>query len=344
MTSSFAAPLPLLEVGSFFWVQVAGCELQGASCRVQVAGGRIRQTRCLAAGPTFRRSSHYLFREMIDPSARRATWHYPERFIPMKWIKRIGIFFGGLYLLLCLLLYVFQDSLIFHPRALAAEHSYGNYEESWIELEDGDRLHALRLRDEPAEGVILYLHGNVGNNGRSLYQTKSIRGLGYDLFLVDYRGFGKSEGVIDDENDMTSDLQAVYDALKQEYAESNIFIAGYSLGSGPASYLAANNSPGGVLLVSPYTSLVDMKNRFFWMFPDFLLKYSLDNAANLAASNCPVIIVHGTDDELIPLDMGKGLSRIDPTRISLLELDGVGHRGAILNTAIKEAMNKLLKR
>ena len=87
-----------------------------------------------------------------------------------------------------------------------------------------------------------------------------------------------------------------------------------------------------------------MKNRFFWMFPDFLLKYSLDNAANLAASDCPIVIVHGTDDELIPLDMGKGLSSIDPDRISLLELEGVGHRGAILNVAVKEAMNSLLRR
>ncbi len=262
----------------------------------------------------------------------------------MKWIKRIGFLLSGVYLILCGLLYFFQESLLFHPHARSEGYSYGNYEEKWIALDDGVRLNALHLRSAPSKGVILYLHGNRGDNGRGLYQTRSIRDLGYDLLLVDYRGFGKSEGEIDDEADMTQDLQSVYDWLQKEYAEADIFQAGYSMGSGPASYLAANNDPGGVLLIAPYTSLTDMKNRFFWMFPDFLLKYSLDNAANLAASDCPVVIVHGTDDELIPLDMGKGLTSIDPDRISLLELDGVGHRGAILNVAVKEAMNSLLRR
>lgn len=253
----------------------------------------------------------------------------------MKWIKRIAYTFGVIYVVLCFALFFQQEALLFHPRQHSAGHQYGNYPEAWIDLPDGNRLHALHLREggkaEGHEGVIMYLHGNVGDNGRSLYHTKAIRDLGYDLFLVDYRGFGKSEGAITSEADMTEDFQAAYDYLLQTYTEDQIILAGYSLGSGPVSYLAAHNSPRSVVLVAPYTSLTDMKNEFFWMFPDFLMKYELNNRKHLAASTSPVYILHGNEDELIPLDMGKELASLDPDRIRLVELDGTSHRGAILH-------------
>lgn len=260
-----------------------------------------------------------------------------------KWLKRIAIFLGALYLVLAVVIYTKQEALIFHPRAHAESYSYGNYPESWITTPDGTRLHGLHLRNG-GKGVILYLHGNVGDNGRSLYQTRSLQDLGYDLFLVDYRGFGKSEGDISSEADMTEDFQAVYDHLKTEYKEDQIILAGYSLGSGPASYLAANNKPGAVVLVAPYTSLTDMKNLFFWIFPDFLLKYKLDNRMELARSTSPVFILHGTNDELIPLAMGKELEALDPERIKLVEMNGVGHRGAILNSMFRTVVSELVRK
>ncbi|TXF85039.1 lysophospholipase [Neolewinella aurantiaca] len=259
-----------------------------------------------------------------------------------KWLKRIAIFFGVLYLVLAVVIYVKQEALIFHPRAHAEDYSYGDYPEIWITTPDGTRLHGLHLRNG-GKGVILYLHGNVGDNGRSLRQTRSLQDLGYDLFLVDYRGFGKSEGSLNSEADMTEDLQAVYDHLKTEFNENQIIVTGYSLGSGPASYLAANNKPEAVVLVAPYTSLMDMKNLFFWVFPDFLMKYELDNRANLARATSPVYILHGTDDELIPLEMGQELEALDPDRIKLVELNGVGHRGAILNSMFRAVVSESLR-
>ncbi len=261
----------------------------------------------------------------------------------MKWMKRIAIASGVLYLVVCTLLFAFQEELLFHPRPRPENHQYGNFVEEWIQLPDGDRLHALHLPAEggPGEGVILYLHGNVGDNGRSLYQTRSLEASGYDRFLVDYRGFGKSDGEIDEEADMTKDLQVVYDRLKATYGEDRIILAGYSMGSGPATYLAAQNDPAGMVLVAPYTSLVDMKNEFFWMFPDLLMKYELNNYRHLAASSCPVYIVHGTADELIPFSMAERLRDLDPDRITLVPLAGVGHRGAVLNSAFGEAIAAL---
>ncbi len=255
----------------------------------------------------------------------------------MKWIKRITYTLGILYLILCTALFFKQEALLFHPRQYAADHRYGDYPETWIKLPDGNRLHALHLK-KSGQGVVMYLHGNVGDNGRSLYHTKALRELEYDLFLVDYRGFGKSEGTLASEANMTEDFQAAYDYLKQFYAEDKIILAGYSLGSGPVSYLAAHNTPRSVVLVAPYTSLTDMKNEFFWMFPDFLLRYEMNNRRHLAQSTAPVYILHGNEDELIPLEMGKELSAIDPDRIRLVELDGTSHRGAILHRSFGQVV------
>jgi pimeloyl-ACP methyl ester carboxylesterase len=292
----------------------------------------------------------------------------------MKWLRRFGYILAGGYALLCVLLYLGQEELLFHPRVLGEDYRYENYREVWVPTEDATRLHALHLRsvaidsirrsrqDTTTEGsseaklgtaangdnsqrkVVLYLHGNVGNNRRSLYQTKSLRGFDMDLFLVDYRGFGKSEGTLEEEDHLTEDLQDVYEYLREElgYREENITVVGYSLGSGPASFLAAENDPGNVVLVAPYTSLTDMKNEFFWMFPDLLMRYPMDNHHRLAESNAPVTILHGTDDELIPFRMAEELVSIDPQRIRLRPLPGQGHRGAILSRTFAEVVGEVV--
>lgn len=110
----------------------------------------------------------------------------------------------------------------------------------------------------------------------------------------------------------------------------------------PACYLAANNEPAGLVLVAPYTSLVDMKNEFFRMFPDFLMKYELNNLGHLERTACPVRIVHGTADELIPYAMAERLEAVDPGRIRLDALEGIGHRGAVLQPAFGAAVAELI--
>lgn len=264
----------------------------------------------------------------------------------MKAVKIIGSILAAAYLLVCVALYVFQEVLIFHPRPRAQEYSYGNYPETYIEVEPGIRLNAITIpagQGREADGVILYLHGNKGDNGRSRHQTKSFAGGNYDTFLVDYRGYGKSGGQIGGEENMTDDLQIVYDQLKTEYAEDHIIIVGYSLGTGPATYLAARNNPQAVVLVAPYTSLIDMKNQFFWMFPDFLMNYELNNLANLAKVEAPVTILHGTADRLIPVSMGKVLAAANPDKTTLVKLEGVSHRGAIFTPELPKTIANLTR-
>lgn len=259
----------------------------------------------------------------------------------MRWLRRVFFFFAGLYVLLCVLLYVFQERLIFHPNALPADYAFDLGEEVTITAEDGTPLHLLAFRRPEAEGAILFLHGNRGSNRRSLRQTEGLRDGRFDVYLYDYRGYGKSGGYIDSEDQLFTDVQTVYDTLAAHYAEANIVLAGYSLGTGMASYLAARNHPRHLVLAAPYASITAMKNLWFWMVPDFILKYPLNTLDNVAAASCPVTVLHGRRDELIPYAMAEEIRAVDPDRVTLIELPESGHRGVILDPRFTETVLRL---
>ena len=130
---------------------------------------------------------------------------------------------------------------------------------------------------------------------------------------------------------MYNDVQKVYDFLKSQYSE--IIILGYSMGTGMASYLAANNPCKSLVLVSPYVSLVNMKNRFIPFVPNFLLKYQFRTDENLKSVSCPIHLIHGTRDEVIPFDSSEKLKSLFP-QSKLIKLDGVSHRQIIFNQAV----------
>ena len=165
----------------------------------------------------------------------------------------------------------------------------------------------------------------------------------YDIFMPDYRGYGKSEGEIYSEQQLFDDVQKVYDFLKQQYAENQIVIVGYSLGSGMASWLAANNHPKQLFLIAPYVSFIDLKNRYTYLLPNFLVKYPLNNKAHLASVRCPVTLFHGTEDELIPFDSSEELQQVNPQNIRLIPLEGVSHRRAIFDGRFRAGVREVLK-
>ena len=125
--------------------------------------------------------------------------------------------------------------------------------------------------------------------------------------------------------------------------ESEIVVVGYSLGSGMAAYLAANNDPQQLILLAPYYSMAWMKNRFLPFFPDFVLKYPLRTDRWLAQVNCPVTLVHGTRDEVIPYRGAEMLRDLNPEQITLVTLDGESHRGAIFNPVFSRTVAEALR-
>ncbi|CAH0999670.1 hypothetical protein LEM8419_00970 [Neolewinella maritima] len=260
----------------------------------------------------------------------------------MKWLKWIVGLLGVGYVVLCALLFFTQEVLIFHPRALPADYNFEEGVETTLRTPDGVDLSILEFVHPAAEGAILYLHGNRGSNRRSLYQTRALTDTNYDLYLFDYRGYGKSGGAIESEAQLMADAQLVYDSLAAEYGEDRIILVGYSLGTGMASYLSAHNTPQHCVLVAPYASVTAMKNLWFWAVPDAILKYPLENVANVAAANCPVTVLHGQADDFIPYSMAEELRDAAPDRVRLIGLPETGHRGAILHRQFGQTMAGLL--
>ncbi|THH34968.1 alpha/beta hydrolase [Neolewinella litorea] len=261
----------------------------------------------------------------------------------MNWIKRIILFLLVAYAILCAGLYAFQESVIFRPRQLPADYEFGVGEEMTLHTPDGVPLNVLAFQKPGAEGAILFLHGNRGSNRRSLRQTEGLVDAAYDLYLFDYRGYGKSGGAIVSEEQLFADAQIVYDSLRARYAEENIIVVGYSLGTGMASYLAANNHPRHCVLAAPYASITAMKNLWLWMVPDFILKYPLNTRENVARANCPVTVLHGQQDELIPFAMAEEIKEAAPERVELIPLPSSGHRGVILDPLFTETVLRLIK-
>ncbi|MGB3798786.1 MAG: alpha/beta fold hydrolase [Lewinella sp.] len=261
----------------------------------------------------------------------------------MKWIKRIAIGALILYAVLCLVLYLFQESLIFRPRQLPADFAFEGGEEFYVPSSDGVELNVVAFRKPDARGAILFLHGNRGSNRRSFRQTEALMDAAYDLYLFDYRGYGKSGGAIASEKQLYEDAQTMYDTLLNHYAESNIIVAGYSLGTGMASYLAAENNPEHCVLAAPYASITAMKNLWLWMVPDAILKYPLNTVDNVARSRCPVTVIHGESDDFIPFDMAEEIKEAAPGRVELIPLPDVGHRGAILDPTFARTILRLIE-
>ncbi len=251
-----------------------------------------------------------------------------------KWVKRIVGSLLGLYLLALTVLYFSQETFFFNGSPLPEDYLFRDGEEVELEVAEDIFLNCL-LIDEPTDkGVILYLHGNKGSNSRCLRQVKMFEDLGYDLFMPDYRGYGKSDGKMTSQKQAYSDVQVVYDHLEQQYGEANIVILGYSLGSAMASHLAAHNNPKSLHLVAPFLSLTHMKDKFVPVIPDFLIKYPFSNKANLKEVNCPVTLYHSHEDELIPYQHSEDLV-ISNKVIQLINLPGAGHRGSIFHSAVR---------
>jgi uncharacterized protein len=140
-----------------------------------------------------------------------------------------------LYVVACGLLFIFQEKLIFFPQKLAGDHKFEfpqKFEEINITAGDNKILHGILFRADSSKGLIFYLHGNAGSLSSWGDAASTYTDLNYDVFMLDYRGYGKSEGMIRGEEEIFQDVQVVYEKVKQKYAENKIIVLGYSVGTG----------------------------------------------------------------------------------------------------------------
>lgn len=232
------------------------------------------------------------------------------------------------YLLIAALVYFVQERFIFKPEKLPQDFEYrydAPFEELFFDIEPGIRINGLHFYCKEPKGLILYLHGNSRSiKGWAKYARDFYR-YGYDVLLVDYRGFGKSTGKRS-EKVLLTDLQFVYDKLLEKYEQHHILVYGRSLGSGFATKLAADNMPRYLILDAPYFSFIKVVERFAPFLPHkILLRYHLHTDKWIRRVNCHTYILHGTKDRLIPIRHSEKLQQLNPNKITLIRIHGGRH-------------------
>jgi hypothetical protein len=260
-------------------------------------------------------------------------------------ILRILLLLLFVYLILCGIIYFYQEKLIFFPEKLDKDYRFRfntEFEEIFVEVENGVEIHGNLYKSGSPKGLIFYLHGNAGSLRSWGTEAETYTVLGYDVFMPDYRGYGKSGGKIESENRLFSDMQTAYDEMKKRYDENNIVILGYSIGTGPALKLASENDPRLLILQAPFYNLTDMMKRYFPIIPPFLLRYKMENDRYLKEAKMPVVILHGDEDEVIYYGSSLKLSKHFKEGDRLITLKGQTHNGMSDHPDYKTEIVKIL--
>ncbi len=206
------------------------------------------------------------------------------------------------------------------------------YESVEIVARDGVRLHGWLLPAEPeSRGVLLFFHGNAGNISHRIASLRVFVRLGLDVLIVDYRGYGRSEGEVSEAGTYL-DAEAAWRYLVdgRGVPPERIVIFGRSLGAAVAAQLASQQAPGALILESGFTSVPDLAQQYYPIFPAHLLaRFDYATEYYLGSVRSPVLIVHSPDDEIIPFEHGKALFAAAPEPKSFLELRG-GHNDGFL--------------
>lgn len=224
--------------------------------------------------------------------------------------------------------FVMQERFIFFPEQLPQDYDLqlsDGAEEVFFSTDDGARINAIWYRQDDAPGVILYLHGNAGSLRTWQLLAPTILSTGYDLFMIDYRTFGKSRGKLSEDGLYADGLGAYQALLDRGYSPDQIVVLGRSIGTGIATKLAATQPTAALILETPFTNLMDLALQHMPILPRLLLTYRFENDARAASIDVPTLILHGDRDEIIPLAMGQSLyEEFSPPRHFLL-LPGASH-------------------
>ncbi len=246
------------------------------------------------------------------------------------------------YVAVNFVVYFWQEKFLFKPEKLPTDFEFKYpdlpFMEYNLETVPGVNINGVHFCLDKPKGVVLYLKGNSRSiKGWGRFAVDFTR-LGYDVIMIDYRGFGKSTGKRS-EAGIKEDLQFIYDEMKKQVDEKYIIVYGRSLGSGFAAKLASTNNPRMLILESPYYSLKRVTKRYVPFLPlSLILRFPIPTYKWLKYVKCPIKIIHGTNDKLIPYKTAVKLSRINPENTRLYSIIGAGHN----NLYTKEEYHRML--
>jgi alpha-beta hydrolase superfamily lysophospholipase len=234
-----------------------------------------------------------------------------------------------IYLAVCSFLYFKQDKIIFPGSHLPAGYRFNfqtPFHEYAIKTTDGNTLSACLFTATKSKGLIFYLHGNGGDIQSWGGVAKYYNALGYDVFMPDYPGYGKSTGHLITMKQLFDAVNTAYAFIELNYPENHIIILGYSIGTGSAAWLASQHHPQKLILLAPYYSLPDMVQKYYPYLPGFILKYQINTYQYIPHVATPVIIFHGDKDDVIYYGSSLKLKQYFKPGDTLITLHNQNHQ------------------
>ncbi len=222
------------------------------------------------------------------------------------------IFF--IYFLILVFLYFYQRNLLYHPN----ENNYSedkisvDIENVRIKTSDNIELlgwyHEKNLKDFK---TLIFFHGNAGSLENRIHKLNHFRDMNINFLIIAWRGFSGNNGNPSEQGLYEDGKSAIDWLIKKGVSEKNLILYGESLGTGVATHLAQNKNFAGVILETPFTSMIDAAKKFYPYIPvKLLLKDKFENYKKIKNINLPILIMHGEVDQLVPFSMGKKIYEI----------------------------------
>lgn len=244
-------------------------------------------------------------------------------------------------------MYYFQDKILLHPEPLSSDYVFdtvAKYDEFYLPLRAGTSIHVLRLltAEEP-KGAVLYFHGNYKNSAHYLSSANIFLEKGWEVWMADYPGFGKSTGDLTEGTLLELAIQ-LRKRAGSNFAAEDIILYGRSFGTALASYTAAHYANRMLILESPYTSIPDLFKRYAFIYPvNQIIRIKLPQEKFLKEVKEPVLIIHGVEDNTIPIKHTRNLESTLKKGDRILEIDSGTHNGIAQTQEYADAMKGVLE-
>ena len=253
------------------------------------------------------------------------------------------------YCLLGIAIYYLQDYILFRPQTLDSNYVFSfnkPFEEIKIPLNSEDTIDLVKFfpKDSVRRGVVLYFHGNMKNINRYAEYSDNFTNAGYEVWIEDYPGFGKSTGTRTEEKMYSQALQ-VQKMAAAKYATDSIIIYGKSLGTGVAAYVASETKCKRLILETPYYSVPAVFSAYgAFIFPlKQMIKYKLPTFQYLQDVKVPVSIFYGTSDWIIPYRCTKKLKPYLKPGDEFIAIPDAGHNTLNDKELFHQKLDSLLK-
>ena len=253
-----------------------------------------------------------------------------------------------IYISLLIIIFIFQRSLMYFPiKEKISKSFYKNTQLNLININTSDGLILKSLYKKSEENInktILVFHGNAGHIGHRVKKFKPFIEKGYGLLLLEYRGYGENKGKPSKLGLYKDGEAAINYLINQKIKTKNIVVYGESLGTAIATKLSTNYSFNMTILEAPFTSVADVAQKRYWIFPaKYLVLDDFDILGIIKKIKSPLLILHGYKDYVINIMFGKKIFEAAPNPKKALFIQNAGHNNLFEFNLVNKILNYLKK-